>query len=596
MFSSPTPASGSRSLAANALRGAGLIDRDERMRDASDKPGGRKGHNKTHKARSSHRSRPIDALTGKDQPGTSVNSRTAMLASRLAAGDSLAIRGAAKGPLGRLRRNAVSSADAAPVERKLLDLMKEFVNRRWNSEARFLDLERITKDEFVQKTRIIKGPLNNAIKEFSVIFKMASLLSPPVETVSLAGNDLANSAILSRLSHFLPKLANLSLQGNKFISWKDLDSISGKRGRLQQLRELILLDNPVRDIEYKNGRIDRYKSEIARRFPSLEILDLEAIPKIAFDAPHAASTSTSTSVQSAATTFPANMGPSFITGVDSGVVSNFFMRYFPLFDNQRAALMDVYHPDATFSFSANTAIPARARIEGYHYSKDMPNQKKLEWTPWLSGGHGGSRNLNRMGGGIEKMTKTLHVGHEAAVRAMADLPSTKHDVAGAPDKFCIDAWPIQQGDSAQLFITVHGQFIEEPSQGVRSFDRSFILAPAADDSRAKQNGWNVTILSDQLVVRAYSSHEAWQPGPMRVQAGEPLPSVSAGPPITPQNQVEALAAIPEPQRSLVVQICQRTGLNVKFALDCLQGNAWDVERAVANFEQVKSTLSQDAFI
>lgn len=44
---------------------------------------------------------------------------------------------------------------------------------------------------------------------------------------------------------------------------------------------------------------------------------------------------------------------------------------------------------------------------------------------------------------------------------------------------------------------------------------------------------------------------------------------------------------PEPQRSLVVQICQRTGLNVKFAVDCLTGNAWDLERALANFEQVK---------
>ena len=36
-----------------------------------------------------------------------------------------------------------------------------------------------------------------------------------------------------------------------------------------------------------------------------------------------------------------------------------------------------------------------------------------------------------------------------------------------------------------------------------------------------------------------------------------------------------------------MQICQRTGLNVEYAVQCLEGNAWDVERAVANFEQVK---------
>lgn len=43
MFSSPTPAPGSRALASNALRGAGLmVDRDTTMRDVSDKPTGRK--------------------------------------------------------------------------------------------------------------------------------------------------------------------------------------------------------------------------------------------------------------------------------------------------------------------------------------------------------------------------------------------------------------------------------------------------------------------------------------------------------------------------------------------------------------------------
>lgn len=43
----------------------------------------------------------------------------------------------------------------------------------------------------------------------------------------------------------------------------------------------------------------------------------------------------------------------------------------------------------------------------------------------------------------------------------------------------------------------------------------------------------------------------------------------------------------EPQRSLVMQVCQRTGLVVKYAVECLAGNDWDVDRAAANFEQVK---------
>lgn len=71
---------------------------------------------------------------------------------------------------------------------------------------------------------------------------------------------------------------------------------------------------------------------------------------------------------------------------------------------------------------------------------------------------------------------------------------------------------------------------------------------------------------------------------------------------------------PEPQRSLVQQVCQRTGLNVPFAIQCLEGNGWDFARAIANFEQVKvrslcwfsgsmlrlllfqATLARDAFL
>lgn len=70
------------------------------------------------------------------------------LSARIAAGDSLAIRGAAKGTLGRHRRNAVSSGGSGVIdssgaifESKTIELWREFVNKRWNPEARFLNLE-----------------------------------------------------------------------------------------------------------------------------------------------------------------------------------------------------------------------------------------------------------------------------------------------------------------------------------------------------------------------------------------------------------------------------------------------------------------------
>ncbi|KZT73128.1 NTF2-like protein [Daedalea quercina L-15889] len=590
------PASGSRNIAANAFRSAGILDRDERMRDVSDKPGGRKGTHKTsHKSRTSHRPRAIDAVTGKDQAATS--SRTAMLASRLAAGDSLAIRGAAKGLLGRLRRNAVSTGATAEASSGIVEKWREFVKRRWNAEAKFLNLERVAEDEYVQRHKMWAP--GSVEKELSVMFKLASVLFPEVQTISLAYNNIMSGRALSRLSHYLPNLANLSLQGNKLMTWRDLEYISGRKGKLSQLRELILLENPIRNMEYEHNRGDRYKSEVARRLPSLEMLDMEPIPKIAFDVPQT-STSHTAPAGPAPTTFPAEMGESFITGVDGGLLSGFLMRFFPLFDNQRSALMDVYHPNATFSFSSNTSIPIRARIEGHRYSKEMPHQRDQDWTRWGIGKAGGSRNLIRLAGGsVNKLVSSLHVGNEEIVKAMAELPTTKHDVAGTPERFCIDAWPVQQGDSPQLFVTIHGQFEEEPSRCVMSFDRSFILAPVPEGSRAKQGGWDLVILSDMLVVRQYSSHEAWRPGPMRVQAGDPLPPRVVGTSTNPQltaSQQDMLASMPEPPRSLVMQICQRTGLNIEYAVQCLEGNAWDVERAVANFEQVKGTLSREAFL
>ncbi len=36
-----------------------------------------------------------------------------------------------------------------------------------------------------------------------------------------------------------------------------------------------------------------------------------------------------------------------------------------------------------------------------------------------------------------------------------------------------------------------------------------------------------------------------------------------------------------------MQISTLTRLNIQFAVDCLQNNGWDADRAVANFEQVK---------
>lgn len=588
MLQTPS-ASGSSTLVNTALRKAGLMDRDERMRDTADKPGGRKGHPKSRP----HRPRLIDSIKG--QPGPTRNS---MLTTRIAPSSSgpLSIRGAA---LGRVRRNAISlnGDKVLPGTRaavgKPLEIWRNFVQRRWNPQSRFLNLERMSEDEAIMRAGLLPpGVPGGTGREAAVIFKLASQLKPPVRTISLANNNLQATHVITTIAHYLPNLANLSLENNSLRVWKDLDSISqlsDKKDKLLKLRELILIGNPIRDIEYQNNRVDNYRNNIMRRFPTLEMLDKEPVTKISFDAPGTPHPVGSSGSHSMAKDFPAPMQPPLIAGVNGSLITSFFTRFFPLFDTQRAVLSNVYNELATFSFQANTSIPARAKIQGFQYSKEMPNQRHLEWSPWL---FAGSRNLSRVAGAVDKMLKSIHVGREDTLSVMSSLPKTKHDIVGAAEKFCIDAWPITHEDRTTLFLSIHGQFVEEPVGGVRSFDRSFILIPAPEGSRAKANGWDVEILSDQLVIRGFSSHEAWSPGPLLVQAAPPS-SQPASLPASIQRQLEE---IPEPQRSLVTQICALTRLNVQFAFDCLQNNGWAVDRAVANFEQVKATLGRDAFL
>ncbi|KAF4571163.1 nuclear mRNA export, poly(A)+RNA binding protein [Pleurotus pulmonarius] len=71
MFSTVAAAPGTTAVASSALRSAGLIDRDARMKDATEKPGGRKGISKLRP----HRNRLVEAL--KEQPSSS--SRTVII-------------------------------------------------------------------------------------------------------------------------------------------------------------------------------------------------------------------------------------------------------------------------------------------------------------------------------------------------------------------------------------------------------------------------------------------------------------------------------------------------------------------------------------
>ncbi|TRM64263.1 hypothetical protein BD626DRAFT_491278 [Schizophyllum amplum] len=604
----PTPAAPPRNLASQTLRSVGLAggkrkadgDGDAKMRDVThDKPGGRKSNSRVR----SHRVNPIEQYKNTGPSGVkALAGRKAVVAA--ATSDPLSIRGASRvgGALSvtRTRRNAVSeSPSRIPVrgatQPGTVAKLREFVQSRWNAEARFLNLEAMAQDDFIKKNHLnVPGLVNHrrgsqeAAREAAVIYKLAAELQPEVQTLSLANNKLRADHLKS-LNHYLPRIENLSLEGNELTTMRDLEHISARKSKLVHLRELLLMRNPVRETEYQHNRGEQYRLEMARRFTTLELLDQEPIMKISFDVPEASTSATPVPVAKA-TSFPLPMGGSFITGVDGTIINNFLMRYFPMFDSQRAGLLDVYDPASYFSYSVNATIPTRARIQGLHYK--MANNKKLVWNSWFSAVEGGSRNLNRLQGG-ESTLRSLHAGPQHIVETLCKLPGTRHDMASTSEKFCIDAFPVKHGTSMALMLVVHGEFTEVGPEGIRSFDRTFMLAPAADGSRAKAAGWDVTILNDQLMVRAYSSPEVWTMGPLLVQAQSQKPK--AAPPTLPPAQQAALDAVPDLQRPMVLELCRRSGLTVSYSVDCLVGNSWDLDRAWANFEAVKGTLPPDAF-
>lgn len=108
-------------------------------------------------------------------------------------------------------------------------------------------------------------------------------------------------------------------------------------------------------------------------------------------------------------------------------------------------------------------------MQGFQHK--LPNQKKLEWGPWLNNNNDemGSRNLARLGNSLDSQVKRLHIGGDATAFAIANLPRTKHDLQGSEQIFSVDSYPVQPagvGGFGALMIVVHGQFTERTSSSL----------------------------------------------------------------------------------------------------------------------------------
>ncbi|KAG8912510.1 nuclear mRNA export, poly(A)+RNA binding protein [Tulasnella sp. 417] len=623
--SRPSTLANRKGLASTVLKGSGLVerDRDAKMSDAGPSTGSAALAAKRADDRRK-RNRERMGIPEKDKTGRNVEQSFAA-AMRLGKGAALTGRIAPAGPstpLKRVARPKIMPSAEAPKDANNIQLLRGFVTSRYDKERRYLNLENLQDDPFFKNGKFISPDLPTTPKDTgTVILKLASQLDPPPETVSLANNKFGSLKQLAYITRYLPDLANLSLQNNDIADIRTLNFIGSRTDQAPKLREVIFLGNPFREIFSARNELDRYQSEILKIFPCLTMLDMQPVVKVAgFDVSAHKPLRTA---ETGPTVFDAQMGgPVMQDGVQE-TTNAFLIKYFTMFDQNRAALADAYAPNATFSVSMNAAVPTRARISRFFL--ELPHQKQLNWEAWKPL----SRNLTRMRNTGESAAHRLFTSPEEIIKALERVPQTKHDIANGGNTFLAESWIVSSVLSLDtLLVTVHGQFTELPAQGQRSFDRTFILAPAGPDSKARQNGWEVVIVSEQLHIRNYSSHEAWAPGPITVQTHEedkaptpapapapalapapapahvPAPAAAAAPPAQALQPVPVasgpapdavLAALPDYQRNLITEFQRVTGLNVMWSGRCLEGNQWNPEAALANFHELRPQIPPEAF-
>jgi len=509
-----------------------------------------------------------------------------------------------------------------------IDVLRKLLQSRWDPVTKLLDLANLAQDKILKAGGIAApGQKGAPLRTAGAIWKLCKEICPNVRSISLADNQLQSLQPMSIniLVATFPELVNLSLAGNRLAQFSDLNALSPTTRRnnttsffgFKKLRELILTGNPIRLNAEKEGAISlqSYLFEIVRRFPSLEVLDGEAIDP-AVKATIATTTTTTTlnstngSTMMDGTTKPGShphttvpqpplpMGikPAFFNDAStSSFVAAFCLQFFNAFDQDRASLMDVYATQSTFSLCASPYIPLRSKMAGLtRNSTDMPAQQVPSWNEYISM----SRNNARMKG--PKLCERLANGPAEIMQLITRIPRTKHPLQTASDqhKFVVDSWqmPGLVNDStspagAVIYLTIHGEFQEFPSLTVRSFDRTFLLGAAGPASAAALKGWPCVILTDQLTVRGYSSPVAWLPAPPGHTTATGMPSIPEV--VAPPSELTS-----EEKNVLVQRLMGMTKLNVQFSVDCLTQNHWDLDASLKNFHEIhgRGGLPSDAFL
>lgn len=170
-------------------------------------------------------------------------------------------------------------------------------------------------------------------------------------------NRIRSLASISPLAQFVPGIRSISLQGNDIAAVGALDFLAGNK-KLPNLRELNFLDNPFREnsIKKANGDDAAYRSEVLRKFPTLEVLDLTPVaPAIQFGLDDDEVEVKGDGAGRMALPIPIKAGFMDSPATQASVLA-FLGTFFSLWDTDRQKCFQLYDSASTFSLMMQTNL------------------------------------------------------------------------------------------------------------------------------------------------------------------------------------------------------------------------------------------------
>ncbi|KAI1845682.1 hypothetical protein JX266_008293 [Neoarthrinium moseri] len=451
-----------------------------------------------------------------------------------------------------------TSPGLSEQSQSLKDQLTTVLGQRYNQESKLMNLSDLGQDPILQQM----GMFNQATPEkvfraLMVIlednFKTAQAKREGIHSVSLAGNNIDDVHQIMSLADALPDLLNLDLSRNMF---KDAKALRKWSHRLRKLEALYLSDNPV-------GTDASAMAEITKLFPRLQ--NLSGVQVRTKEEVEAASR--------APRVFPIpQFGTDFrdLNRVGEGFVTEFFA----LYDTDRQTLAaKFYDEQSTFSFSVMTS------------SAHIPNAPPLTWSSYIRL----SRNHVRITHPPSRYQR-LFVGGPLVQDAWSKLPLTRHPSLTVEfDKYLIDCHPMsgladptgsELGGVEGMIITMHGEFEDQDPEtkvtSKRSFSRTFVIGPGFPGRNP------IRVVSDLLQLRAYS--------PLPPQTGVPEGIQTSAAPVAnaPINPVAT-------QEQMAIELSKQTGMTLDYSKMCLDAAQYNLERALATFNEMRAQLPAEAF-